>query len=195
MKLTLTVMATTFRQAISSAFDPESPLFFVIWSFAIGLFLALILGYLTKRINGYLVRALLKAEAFTPESSQNLADLGCNNFYFRWLLREAGTLRRLIFSVQEEKDAQGGESAVNQADVQEDAQGAAQPAGADAVDAVDAVDPTGEALPRYYIPEQNRYRAERIFSLERGMELMIPLFAAALFGLALFCFYIIPKFL
>ncbi len=183
MKLTVIVMATTFRQAISAAFNPESPLFFVIWSFALGLFLAMLFGYLTKRINGYLVRSLLKAEAFAPESSQNLEDLGCNNFYFRWLLRETGTLRRLIFSVQEEKGAQDGEA--NDGSDGND--------GGEATEG--AAEGSTEALPRYYIPEQNRYRAERIFSLERGMELMIPLFAAALFGLALFCFYIIPKFL
>ncbi len=166
MKLITAVLATTFQEVLYSAFDPETPLFFVVWPLAIGLFLALIVGYLMKRINGYLVRALLKAEAFTPESAQNLADLGCNNFYFRWLLRDAGTLRRLIF-------ASAAETAENPTESGEE---------------------SGEAPPiRYYIPEETRYRAGRFYELERGMELMLPLAAIALFAVVLFCFYMFPK--
>lgn len=82
--------------AFSDAFSTETPYFYLIWAFAIGFFLAIVLSFLHRLFVGRIARALLAEKIHTPEQAKSLASLGCDGILYRFLLRNGATLRKII---------------------------------------------------------------------------------------------------
>jgi len=75
----------------------------IVWSLFIGIVIAAVIIVYNKRVLGSLVRALLDANAFSPESALSLADTKCKALpLIRLSLREGSTFRNLVGMVPAE---------------------------------------------------------------------------------------------
>ncbi|MBR6727543.1 MAG: hypothetical protein IKM08_05075 [Clostridia bacterium] len=111
----------------------------IILAFCIGVILATLYTLYQKQVPGAIVRAILRAEAFTPDSAKSAEELGLvKNPFFRYELRRNMTLKRLIKTVRPE-------------DVKKKDEKEAAPQESDTAT---------EPVLRYYIPEELKYRAE-----------------------------------
>ena len=97
----------------------------LIFAIAVGIILAAFYMAYQKQVPGAIVRAILRAEAFSEENAKTAEELGLTkNFFIRHELKKNQTLKRLIKRVK-------------------------------------TVETEGEdAVVRYYIPEDLKYRAE-----------------------------------
>ena len=159
--LSLTFVSNVF----SDAFSTETTYFYLIWAFALGFFLAIVLTYLNRLLVGRVARGLLSQKASSPETAKSLAELGCGGIFYRFLLRDGATLRKIIVLAPDEGQDEGQKPKL----------------------------PTPEA--RFYIPEDKAYRAESGFSHKKGSLGQVLLAAPILFALALAIFGILPYFL
>lgn len=102
----------------------------LIIALCVGIILAAFYAFYQKQVPGAVVRAILRAKAFDPESAKTAEELGLQkNPFLRRELRKNMTLKRIIKVVQPPKSESG-----------------------------EAENTTEE--PRYYIPEEMKYRAE-----------------------------------
>lgn len=77
----------------------------LIWAVVAGFILALIAAYYRRLVVGSLIRAIRKAEADSPETAKNLAELGQeNNVSAVEAVRKSDSLRRLVTICNEETD-------------------------------------------------------------------------------------------
>lgn len=96
----------------------------LIIALCVGIILAAFYAFYQKQVPGAVVRAILRAKAFDPESAKTAEELGLQkNPFLRHELRKNMTLKRLIKIAEDEA-------------------------------------PSENSAPRYYIPEDLKYRAE-----------------------------------
>lgn len=109
----------------------------VILAFCIGILLASLYMLYQKLVPGNIVRAILKAEAHTPESAKTLTELGLDkNPLYRFELRRNTVLRKTVLRVSE----QGSDESESET-ASEDTENV-------------------EQEERFYISEEEKYRAE-----------------------------------
>ncbi len=71
----------------------------VVWSMFLGVMIGSFLIFFNKKVLGSFVRALIEAQAFSPETAKTLAETGfTKNFFVRTALRSRGTYRKIIQS-------------------------------------------------------------------------------------------------
>ena len=117
----------------------------VIYAFCIGILIATLYSLYQSRVPGAIVRAFLRAEAFSPETAKSPEELELvKNPLFRFELWHNATLRRFLLPVTEDAEAAKEAEAAEKAEAAEEAD-----------NAEDNEQPT-----RYYIPEELKYRAE-----------------------------------
>ena len=72
----------------------------VIVGFAIGILLAAVYAFYQKNVPGLLVHALLRAEAFSPETARTAEELGLSKNFFVWFeLKHNAMLKRVVCCV------------------------------------------------------------------------------------------------
>ncbi len=167
-----TMSLSVFTDTLRAAFSPETSYFYLVWSFAIGFFLAIVLSALHRSIVGRIARALTKENADAPERAKSLTELGCAHLFYRFLLRDGATLRNIICFAPTEPQEESAE--------QESA-------------GKKPFLPSPEA--KFYIPEEKSYRASRHFSVARNLWWQVILSAPVLFVLAVAMFWVLPMFL
>ncbi len=112
----------------------------VILGFAIGILIAALAAFYHKTVPGRIVRSLLRAEALSEESAKTPEDLGlARNFFYKYELAHNVTLKKLIRRT---------ETAVAKTD------------GAQNGETEEEGKETGATEVRYYIPEEDKYRAD-----------------------------------
>ena len=105
----------------------------VILAFCIGILLASLYMLYQKLVPGNIIRAILKAEAHTPEAAKTLTELGLDkNPLYRFELRRNAVLKKTVLCTSEQETGE---------DESEKAESAAKEE-------------------RFYIPEEDKYRAE-----------------------------------
>ena len=95
------------RQYSSFSFDAatRTTVRNIIFAFCAGIILAAIYMMYQKQVPGAVVRAILRAEAFSAEKAMTAEELGLSkNFFFRYELEHNLTLKRLIQRVESEND-------------------------------------------------------------------------------------------
>lgn len=130
----------------------------VIWCMFIGLMLATFFMFYQKRVIGAFVRKLLSAEASDQSSAKSLTELGyAHNHAVRTALRGGGVLRKLVWE--------------NDDNYIENENGVKYSARQTPMDINTA---------RFYIPEDNRIRAELRYS-EKGTDVFMLIITALVF--------------
>lgn len=82
----------------------------IILAFALGILLAALAAFYTKNVPGAIVRSILRAEAFSPETAKTLEELALDkNFFYQYELRHNVTLKKLILSVETAEHTESGE--------------------------------------------------------------------------------------
>lgn len=105
----------------------------VILAFCIGILLASLYMLYQKLVPGNIIRAILKAEAHTPEAAKTLTELRLDkNPLYRFELRRNAVLKKTVLCTSEQETGE---------DESEKAESAAKEE-------------------RFYIPEEDKYRAE-----------------------------------
>lgn len=127
----------------------------VILAFCVGILVAALYSFYQKQVPGAIVRAILRAEAFSPEAARTAAELGLDkNPLLRFELSHNRVLRSLLRTVEPNT----------------------------------AETPTDEApAPRYYIPEDLRFRAEIRFDKQGSglMSLVLTVVLTVVLGILL----------
>ena len=140
----------------------------VILALCLGILLAALYTFYQRRVPGGLVRAILKAGALSPESAKTLAELGCGKSrLIAFELRHNAMLKRLVHTVGT-TDADAAAAAAAGADAAE-ITGATDGSDTAAVKtpvAAAAGADAAKAQPRYFIPEEDKYRADVRFDKE-----------------------------
>jgi hypothetical protein len=161
----------SFSQAVSQAFDPQNELFLWIWCAMGAILLAFLFAALYRLIVGKPIRRLLLKKALSPDTALTLADLDCDNFFYRFMLRPDALLRKMVSAVNEAKPVENcPESEQKEQEC------------------------TKSSVPSaYYIPDASAYRAQRAFAIDFRTFLALPLAAIALFVLGLVLFWLLPQ--
>lgn len=148
----------------------------IVWSLFVGVVLALLVIFLTKRVTGAYVRRLLDAKAHTPETALTMRQLGVkSNILIRLQLREKGTLRKVVIANPVTASVQA--PAVDGAPVKKSA---AKKRSADLADTP------------FFIPENKIDRAARLFDATSASLFNILLAVLALIVVAVISFTVIP---
>ena len=132
----------------------------LVWALFIGCVLGAFMIFYQKRVIGAFVRKLLSAGADSPDNAKMISEIGfAKNPFVRSELRRSGTLRRIVWEVDD--------------NMQTSAEGVTFSAREKPLDPESA---------RFFIPEENRIRAELRYS-EKGTDvytivLMVILFLA-----------------
>lgn len=130
----------------------------VIWCMYIGLMLATVFMYYQKKVIGSFVRALLKAGANDAQNAKTLTDLGfAKNAPVRSALRGSGALRKLVWETDDNY-------VENEAGVKISAR----------------EKPMDVNTGRFYIPEDNRIRAELRYN-DKGTDIFMLIITALVF--------------
>ena len=109
----------------------------VILAFCIGILIASLYMLYQKLVPGNIIRAILKAEAHTPEAAKTLTELGLDkNPLYRFELRHNATLKKMVLRASEQAPNENGNDPANK----------------------NAENIAGEE--RFYISEEEKYRAE-----------------------------------
>lgn len=133
------------REYVHFSFDAaaRTTLRNVILAFCIGILLASLYMLYQKLVPGNIVRAILQAKAHTPESAKTLTELGLDkNPLYRFELRRNAVLKKTVLRAAEQASKESeseseGKDAENTAEEE-----------------------------RFYIPEEDKYRAEVRFDKE-----------------------------
>lgn len=127
----------------------------VIWCMFIGLMLATIFMYYQKRVIGAFVRKLLSSDATDQASAKTLSELGyARNYSIRSALRGGGALRKLVWE-------NGDNYVENESGIKYSARQT----------------PMDINTARFYIPEDNRIRAELRYSA-KGSDIFMLIITA-----------------
>ena len=130
----------------------------LVWALFIGFVIASFMIFYHKRIIGSFVRALLEKQASSPESALSIYDLGFGkNTFIRNALRSDTTLRRLVWELDD--------------NMQKREDGVIYSARSNMLDINNA---------KFYIPEENRIRAELRYSA-KGTDVFTIIIAVVLF--------------
>ena len=131
----------------------------------IGILVAALYNFYVRHVPGAVVRALLRAEALSPEAAKTAEELGlASNPFFRLELLHGSALSHLVRYVGDEPDEQGNR--------------AQKTAGT-----------------RYYIPEEAKYRAEIRFAKQGNGVMGLVLTALLTVGIAALVIRLLPWFL
>lgn len=142
----------------------------IVWAMFAGFIIASLMAVYNKRIIGGFVKSVLSDECFSPERAKTVTELGYGTDWFiKNALRTDTVLRRFIVRVDTETSADENEKKQTKHDV---------------IDFSTA---------KFYIPEEQRYRAEVRYA-RRGTDffafgLCVVILAAAAFA----AIYIIPE--
>lgn len=129
-----------------------------IWAVFIGFVIASFMIFYHKRIIGAFVRALLEHNASGPESALGIYDLGYHkNPFIRNALKNDGTLRRIVWELED--------------NMQKREDGVTFSARSSRLNVETA---------KFYIPEENRIRAELRYS-SKGTDIFSIIIAVILF--------------
>ena len=135
----------------------------VILGFCIGILVASLYMLYQKLIPGGIIRAILRAEAFTAESAKSLAELGLDkNPLYRFELRHNAMLKKLVLCASEQK----GDG--------------------------DNADSSTEQEQRFYLPEEEKYRAEIRFDKKGNGVAGLLITAVLTVGLAILLIKLTP---
>lgn len=130
----------------------------LIWALFIGFVLASFMIFYHKRIIGSFVRALLEKQANSPESALSIYDLGFdNNALIKNALKSDATLRRIVWELDD--------------NMQKREDGVVFSARSNRLDINNA---------KFYIPDENRIRAELRYS-SKGTDVFAIIIAIVLF--------------
>lgn len=130
----------------------------LVWALFIGFVIASFMIFYHKRIIGAFVRALLEKQASSPESALSIYDLGFEkNALVKNALRSDTTLRRLVWELDD--------------NMQKREDGVIFSARSSRLDVNNA---------KFYIPEENRIRAELRYSA-KGTDVFAIIIAIVLF--------------
>ena len=179
----LSLFTVTVKEYEHIRFDASdaSLLQLIIWGVCIGAVLASLLSFYQQRVPGGLVRALLQAEAHDENTAKSLAELGlAGKPLLARELRRSTSLQKLVRS---SKDGAGQcESPSDGETAHADAEnGAVAPHGT-----------TCEAAPRYYIPEELKYRAATRFDKKESSLLSLGITVILAVAIAVLILKLLP---
>lgn len=165
----------------------------VILALALGVILAAVGIFYTRRYPGGLVRALLKAGAHTPEKAMTLAELGY--FYsigVRLNLKRGGVLTKTVVRAGDPEPPVPLELREEPPEAALKEQSEAAPKEAVAADGAEQVPkPFDFVVDRFYIPEVLRYRAEvRYTQKGSGVLPLVLTVILTMIGSGLLCRYL-----
>ena len=168
----------------------------LILAVCIGIVLASLYAAYQRGVVGRVVRALLRAEALSPEKAMTLQELGlAKNPLYAFELSHNRALSTLVRAVEsaEPSDhpaAEAEEGKEEKSDAQNAAKGEKTPAEA-AESGVDGEEPPT----RFYIPEELKYRAEVRYEAKGNGPVALLIVAAVALGLAFLLPRLVPGFL
>ncbi len=199
-----TALFQTFSKALKDAFDPSSRLFYWIWGAMVAVLLAMILSAVYRAVVGLPIRRLQKENALSPDRAKTLRELGCDNFFFRFLLRPSAVLRNVVHAVTdtesvqncaESTDTEQDSTDFDQSASQDDTCTTAESNNPSNTETDPTLAPKSEKVTdstAFYLKESQLYRVERTFAVSKQAFWMIPLCGAVLFGLGLLLFWLLP---
>ena len=136
----------------------------VILGIAIGIILASLYAFYQKNVPGAVVRALLRAEAFSPDCAKTLTELGLEkNILIPFELAHNGMLKKLVRAATAEGEKESGE--------------------------------TQEGEERYYIAEEDKYRAELRFDKAGNGPVSLIITAVLILAFAVLLIKLLPALL
>ena len=139
----------------------------VILAFCIGILLASLYMLYQKLVPGNIIRAILKAEAHTPEAAKTLTELRLDkNPLYRFELRRNAVLKKMVLCTSEQETGEGEAES-------EKAESAAKEE-------------------RFYIPEEDKYRAEVRFDKKGNGVVGLVVTAALTVALAILLIKLTP---
>ncbi len=131
-----------------------------IWAACIGIALAALYNFYQRAVTGGVVRALLRAEAFSPERAKTAKELGLADKPFSFFeLTRGVTLRHVICRVDEPSEPE--EKRSEQSEKQDGADAPNKEPGEQ-----DEAAKQSDTAPRFYLPEEGKDRAQIRFSKE-----------------------------
>ncbi|MBE6637769.1 MAG: hypothetical protein E7618_08225 [Ruminococcaceae bacterium] len=149
----------------------ETTLASILWPMAFGVILAACVIFFNKQTLGKLVQRLLEDKIDSERNAKSLRELGIKETVFlRMALKPGSTFRKIVkLAPPREKDPEA-----------ED-------------DAFDSDTPASPEENRYYIPEENAYRAEVTYTPDGSSVLTLVIIAIMFIALTVILLAVIPK--
>lgn len=157
----------------------------LIWSLALGIFLASVCTYYVKAVLGKIVRALIEARAHDEQSAKSLKELDCDNFFARFSLREGSSFSRTVAAVgASSKETSEGAEALPESAETEKADGAKEKGRRSKA--------KNNSDIRYYLPEEKLDKARSKYRDNGSTLFTVIITLVVVFFVTVICSYALP---